>query len=134
MFFYRKNMIKYLEKNPYISFIFAILMAFLIFYVSSMTFEHGTPGPDWEIKSVLYHYIVFFLFCFFLSISLIKGKNLNLLLPILLICLFYAITDEIHQIFVPNRACDIFDFLIDSMGIFSSELLYLSNIYLRRKY
>lgn len=29
---------------------------------------------------------------------------------------FYAITDEIHQIFVPDRAFQLFDILIDSTG------------------
>lgn len=30
---------------------------------------------------------------------------------------FYAISDEIHQIFIPGRACMIIDIVIDSIGI-----------------
>ncbi len=33
-----------------------------------------------------------------------------------LFCFFYAITDEIHQIFVPGRSAEISDVLIDSFG------------------
>lgn len=28
----------------------------------------------------------------------------------------YAVTDEIHQLFIPGRACRVFDMFIDSMG------------------
>jgi VanZ family protein len=33
-------------------------------------------------------------------------------------CLIYAILDEIHQIFVPGRSCEIMDIIIDSSGSF----------------
>ena len=29
---------------------------------------------------------------------------------------FYAVTDEVHQLFIPGRACRAFDVFIDSMG------------------
>ncbi len=31
-------------------------------------------------------------------------------------CILYATTDEIHQYFVPGRACKVLDVLIDSLG------------------
>ncbi len=34
----------------------------------------------------------------------------------LLFCLCYAISDEIHQIFVPGRGCELSDILIDFAG------------------
>ena len=36
---------------------------------------------------------------------------------------FYAITDEIHQIFVPNRGPAISDVLIDTSGVFFGILI-----------
>ena len=42
----------------------------------------------------------------------------------------YAITDEIHQYFVPGRAMQVFDMLIDSIGIFLGVLMM---IYLIKK-
>lgn len=33
-----------------------------------------------------------------------------------IICMFYAATDEIHQYFVPGRACRLFDVTLDSLG------------------
>lgn len=35
---------------------------------------------------------------------------------VVLFCLFYGITDEFHQSFVPGRSCDIFDVLADTTG------------------
>lgn len=34
----------------------------------------------------------------------------------LILCVCYAVSDEIHQYFVPGRACRIFDVFIDSCG------------------
>ena len=31
-------------------------------------------------------------------------------------CMLYAISDEVHQAFVPGRACRVFDMLLDSVG------------------
>ena len=42
-------------------------------------------------------------------------QNNNVLLALIL-CVTYAISDEIHQLFVPGRFCAIKDVLIDSCG------------------
>lgn len=48
---------------------------------------------------------------------------------------FYAITDEIHQMFVTARYSSITDVLIDSSGVFSGVifLILLLNFYSRKK-
>lgn len=43
-----------------------------------------------------------------------------------LLGLMYAITDEIHQYFVPGRSCRIFDVFVDSCGVITGILLYIS--------
>lgn len=54
----------------------------------------------------------------------------------IIICILYAISDEIHQIFVPGRSCQILDILIDSIGsitgIYITILLY-KYVFKRRK-
>lgn len=39
--------------------------------------------------------------------------------------IIYAITDEIHQLFIPERSGKITDVLIDTIGIFTGILIYL---------
>lgn len=43
----------------------------------------------------------------------------------LLICILYAISDEVHQIFVPGRGAQVKDVLIDSAGATVGILIYL---------
>lgn len=43
----------------------------------------------------------------------------------LIICVLYAITDEIHQLFIPGRSGDLRDVLIDSAGATVGIGLYL---------
>ena len=43
-----------------------------------------------------------------------------------LLGLMYAITDEIHQFFVPGRSCRIFDVFVDGCGVITGILLYIS--------
>ena len=41
-----------------------------------------------------------------------------------LFCLLYGISDELHQLFVPNRSCDFFDILVDLSGAAAGSILY----------
>ena len=43
----------------------------------------------------------------------------------MIIAILYAISDEIHQIFVPTRFFAISDILTDSAGILFATLIYL---------
>lgn len=51
------------------------------------------------------------------------------------ICVLYAVGDEIHQYFVPGRACRMLDVCIDTMGILVALLVIfvLLNVSKRRK-
>lgn len=40
-------------------------------------------------------------------------------------CVLYAVSDEIHQYFVPERACRIFDVFVDSCGSSVGILIFL---------
>lgn len=51
----------------------------------------------------------------------------------LLFCLIYAVSDEIHQLFVPGRGCQFRDIMIDFSGSFLGCLLVLGAAVLIRK-
>lgn len=42
----------------------------------------------------------------------------------IVICILYAISDEVHQLFVSGRSCQILDILIDSVGSSSGIILF----------
>lgn len=120
-------MIKWLEKNRYVAIILTVLIAFEIFYISSIPGSQVTrTGISIDI-TILYHFIVFFLFSFFLLTS-IKGSHkikVKHIIIVLAVSIAYALLDELHQMFVPLRVADIFDILTDMAGILLATLLYV---------
>ena len=55
------------------------------------------------------------------SIGVVGYKSIGLAL---LICVLYAISDEVHQLFVPGRGGQVRDVLIDSAGSISGVVMY----------
>lgn len=78
------------------------------------------------------HFTIYLVLGILVSLVLI-GKNLNIKQIIIygvLICMAYAITDEIHQIFVSGRSGEIRDIIVDTCG---SSVGILLNIIINRK-
>ena len=67
------------------------------------------------------HFIIFFIlgFCITNTVMRIKKikKNLYIFLISVILCSVYAATDELHQYFVPGRACMWQDWVIDTAGV-----------------
>ena len=60
-----------------------------------------------------------------------KPLNIKLFIASVTICILYAISDEIHQSFIPGRGPSAMDVLIDSAGSWSGILI--SNFIIRVK-
>lgn len=59
------------------------------------------------------------------AINSVKSIRKNLFIAIIITCI-YAITDEVHQYFIPGRVMSIKDILIDSLGgLLGCMLLYV---------
>lgn len=56
--------------------------------------------------------------------NLIRSYNKKTYIS-LIICILYAVSDEIHQMFVPGRSCQMLDVMIDSLGALLSIFLML---------
>lgn len=48
-------------------------------------------------------------------------------------CVLYAVSDEIHQYFVPERACRVFDMFVDSCGIATGIGIFLLFLFIVSK-
>lgn len=55
--------------------------------------------------------------------NLLREYNVNNLYICVLVCMFYACTDEIHQAFVVGRSCELMDVFIDTFGSYIGVLL-----------
>ena len=84
------------------------------------------PDLGFDAQDKLAHFGVYYI----LGLLLVRALGKGLVLPhrILLLSFFYALLfaafDELHQLFIPGRAGDIFDFLADSFGILFALLSF----------
>ena len=117
-------MISWFEKHSKLSWIITIIIAIIIFYVSSLTFKPGIPG-GFPWKPIAYHFYAFFFLAGFFLIALTKGKNKESIFLVINLAILYAISDEVHQLFVPGRAFAFADILTDSAGILFAVLIYV---------
>lgn len=127
-----KIMLNWFEKHNNVSFLVAILIAIIIFYLSSIPASGFPSGLG--ITTKIYHIVIFSLLTFFLLIALIQGKNKYkyFVITTCLVVITYAITDEVHQSFVPGRNPAITDVLIDSIGILFVGIVYFLRLKLKK--
>jgi len=56
--------------------------------------------------------------------TIVLTKKSSRIFYVLIIGIIYGLTDELHQSFVPGRTSDIYDFLVDLIGIILSLCLF----------
>lgn len=119
-----------------------ILWMLFIFYLSSQVAEQSNqlstgitqaimkllgklaPGIEPDLNSFNYfvrknaHFIAYLVLGLLSSNAIGRSRphNLRNALFALLLCVLYAISDEVHQLFVPGRGGQAMDVLIDSAG------------------
>lgn len=109
---------------PLIGWIMILIIISLIYILSSIPAQGYPSGLG--IKTKIYHFSVFFALCFFLCLSIVQEnkKNKYLVYLALVLAIFYSLTDESHQLFVPGRSASVTDILIDSIGSLSGAIVY----------
>ena len=132
-----------LKKNKALAVIFWILCAavmYIIFMFSSATGEESKEVSENLLSKIigfignfishntlrkLAHFSEFAAlgFCFTGAIHYTFGKR-KFYLP-LIPSFIYAVSDEVHQYFVPERACRIFDIFVDTCGIVTGIGIFL---------
>ena len=94
------------------------LYAGIIFYISSLS--HPLPRISIPYFDKFLHIIEYSIFGILaaraLKNSLSGVLNKNFIMFAILITVVYGASDEFHQIFVPFRACDVFDLTADFIG------------------
>ena len=123
----------------YVSLIIVLSLLVLIFCLSHQNGEDSTETSGWftallnfifpfelteDFVRTMAHFSEFACLSFFMNNLFVSYKEK--LKPIIacVLSFFYAITDEIHQIFVPDRACQFTDMMVDLAGILSGFIVY----------
>lgn len=122
-----------------ISLIIVLALFILIFCLSHEDGKESTETSGWfttllnfllpfpvteDVVRTLAHFSEFACLSFFMNNLFVSKKEK--LCPVIACTLsfIYAITDEIHQIFVPGRACQFQDMMVDLAGIISGMAVY----------
>jgi len=99
-----------------------LLYSVLIFYLSSI--PQSKIPQIFEFKDIVLHFIEYSILGFLFSLFFTNGFKHTLsykqIFFIIIFVVFYAITDEYHQKFVPSRVFSYKDMIVDFLGgIFS---------------
>jgi len=100
------------------------------------------PGADFKgLNSNHYirknaHFFIYLIFGILTSIALRKNGVVGVrsMVLVLLICILYSISDELHQAFVPGRGPQIKDVLIDGAGAVVGGTSYLVFIKINKQF
>lgn len=104
---------------------------FTLHKLSDNVLENIAVSVDYIVRKCAHFtiYAIMGLLCFNALFNTYRKTDKKYLIIAVIICFLYAISDEIHQIFVPGRACMVKDVVIDtlgaSLGSFICRKLYL---------
>jgi len=120
--------------TDYLTVLPAVILGIIIFYFSSLSNPYPTPPPGQiaVFLNPLMHICEFGLLTFLIFFGFFsKVKPIYLLT----FSFFYAFLDEVHQYFVPYRYFDVYDLIVDSVGVILGFISYLlaKKLYLRFK-
>ena len=111
--------------RPGISWLLLIVYMFVIFYFSSLPrIEIIEKSPDFFIRDKLLHILEYSILGV-LSYNAFRHHELLNKKPFVYAIMFatiYGVTDELHQIFIPNRIFSLYDILANFFG--SSMVLF----------
>ncbi|MBN4074890.1 MAG: VanZ family protein [Alkaliphilus sp.] len=94
------------------------------------TVERVAPSTDFDLSRLNHivrknaHFFAYLVLAL-LVMNAVRRTGGNDIKLTLLICVLYAISDEMHQIFIPGRSAQLSDVLIDSVGVVVGIVMYL---------
>ena len=127
--------------KKYINIILLVLWCIFIFAMSSFNADDSTTQSDFFVSiisrefnfnnltflAVLIRKVAHFLEYLILgvlSINCFKKHFSKYLIISIFFCIIYAFSDEIHQLFIDGRSCQVLDVFIDSIGSLSGIFAY----------
>jgi VanZ family protein len=122
------------KKIAYRVFAWTLPLAYmgLIFWLSS---KPSVPVPVWFAhQDKLFHFLEFNVLAFLLAHAVSSGSHKRRFWIAFGLTALYALSDEVHQNFVPGRDCSVWDWLADTIGGWMGAYLYLKSesVLLRR--
>jgi len=117
---------EYLEKRKkWLVYAPLILYWFILFIATSLPSD-SLPSIGFSDK--INHFIAYFILAVLLNLTLIFQRKSRLLfekatIATIIICLFYGVADELHQILIPGRFAETLDWAADASGTIVGVLI-----------
>jgi VanZ family protein len=112
----------------------AILYSLLIYFLSSIPQQNIPPIRLLDFDKFL-HLIEYLLYGCTLVLAFARSKSekiaANSTMLSIITGILYAISDEVHQIWVPGRDCNLFDFIADATGLLIGIFLFQKLLHYR---
>lgn len=103
-----------------------IFYSLLIFWLSSG--PRSVPLPDFAFKDKFLHFMAFGfmgILAFRATRLLPMNSMVKRYLMAISYAIFYGVSDELHQYFVPGRHADVLDVVADALGAFFWTAVYM---------
>lgn len=113
-------MLNKLESNKKWLIYFPLIVYWLLLFVA--TTLPAKDLPDTHVSDKIEHFTAYFILAVLLNFAImfqnkyIKLRRKAWLLTLIIIS-SYAALDELHQLFIPGRDCDILDWVSDTSGV-----------------
>ncbi len=112
-------MLNKLESNKKWMVYFPLIIYWIILFTA--TTLPGSDLPNMHVSDKIEHFSAYFILAVLLNLAMMFQNKYLLIkrkawLFTLLIILSYGALDEIHQLFIPGRDCELLDWVSDSSG------------------
>jgi VanZ family protein len=118
------KIIYFFEKRPWLVWVLTFAYMATIFYISSLSYIPEGPIMR-DLPALIKHAMLYtgLGILLFISFKSIKVKKYAWILAVS-IAVWYGITDEIHQAFVPGRVCALEDVIANGIGsVFGASIV-----------
>ena len=113
-------MYNYLKENRTKILLVPLILYWLFIFIGT-SLPSDNLSTILEIGDKLKHFIAYFILAILLGLNLHfqdkwKSISINYLIYTFIICTTYGVLDELHQMLVPNRSAEFYDWLADLLG------------------
>lgn len=119
-------MFEYLEKRKVWLVYIPLVIYWLVLFVATTLPSERLPSIGFSDK--INHFFAYFILAVLVNLTLIYQRKSRFLfvkaqIATIVICLFYGAVDELHQMLVPGRFAETWDWVADALGAYAGVLI-----------
>jgi VanZ family protein len=117
---------EFLEKRKVWLVYIPLIVYWLVLFVATTLPAERLPSVGFSDK--INHFIAYFVLAVLVNLTLIYQRKSRFLfekatVATIVLCLFYGAVDELHQMLVPGRFAETWDWFADALGVFAGVLI-----------